>query len=54
MGLADRAEGLAHALLAPLAADLLEHRLVDERATIAELRGELRLLVESLRDASAG
>jgi AcrR family transcriptional regulator len=54
MGLAERAEGLAHALLAPLAADLLEHRLVDERATIAEMRGELRLLVESLRDASAG
>jgi hypothetical protein len=54
MGLGDRADGLAHVLLAPLAADLVEHRLTDEGSPIAELRGELRLLIGSLRDASTG
>jgi AcrR family transcriptional regulator len=36
-----RAEGLAHALLAPLAADLVAHRLRDERAELASLVSEL-------------
>lgn len=42
------AEGLAHAVLAPLAADLVQHRLQAESASLGELRRELRTLVAGL------
>ncbi|HEX2127779.1 MAG TPA: helix-turn-helix domain-containing protein [Solirubrobacterales bacterium] len=45
-----RAEGLAHALLAPLAADLIDHRLRNEGADLTEIKRECRALVEALAD----
>jgi AcrR family transcriptional regulator len=54
MGFGDSADGLSHFLLAPLAADLVEHRLKEEGADMAELRDELELMVRSLSDAPIG
>jgi AcrR family transcriptional regulator len=45
-----RAEGLAHALLAPLAADLVAARLRDERAELAGLESELDDLASVIGD----
>jgi AcrR family transcriptional regulator len=45
-----RAEGLAHALLAPLAADLVAQRLRDERAELAGLESELADLASVIGD----
>jgi AcrR family transcriptional regulator len=45
------AEGLAHALLAPLAADLVEHRIQAESAQLDDLKGELRKIVSALAEA---
>jgi AcrR family transcriptional regulator len=47
------ADGLAHVLLAPLAADLVRHRLREEGADVARLRFELDLLGEAICPAAA-
>jgi AcrR family transcriptional regulator len=42
------AEGLAHIVLAPLAADLVEHRITHEGATLTSLKAECSALVATL------
>ena len=51
-GLGAQASGLAHVLLAPLAADLIHHRLHEEGTALSEIGRELRVLAIALVDVA--
>jgi AcrR family transcriptional regulator len=48
LGFGDRSPGLAHALLAPLSADLIRHRRHEERVSTAQIEAELDVLARAL------
>jgi AcrR family transcriptional regulator len=52
-GVGEDAPGLAHALLAPLAADLVRHRLTEEGADLAQLKQEAGALAGALLSRAA-